>query len=146
MIQYQHSLRNRRWIYGRSFRILIVDDDPDIRKFCIILLKINYFVAQAADGAAAVTISRPSETDLIVLDVMMPGMSGYDTCDRLRKLSNAPVLYLTARSGEQDMLSAYLSAETFSFKALFSQKSFSRRSAPCCAAIRNIRAKATVLR
>lgn len=106
-------------------RILIVDDDPDIRKVLYILLKDNYFVAQAADGAAAVDyITAHPETDLIVLDVMMPGMSGYDTCDRLRKLSNAPVLFLTARSGEQDMLSAYLSGGDDFLSKPFSHKEF----------------------
>ena len=57
--------------------ILIVDDDPDIRKVLFFLLKDNYFVEEAADGAAAVEyIAAHPETDLVVLDVMMPGMSG----------------------------------------------------------------------
>lgn len=106
-------------------RVLIVDDDPDIRKVLYILLKDNYFVAQAADGSAAVEyITAHPETDLIVLDVMMPGLSGYDTCDLLRKRSNAPVLFLTARTGEQDMLSAYLSGGDDFLSKPFSHKEF----------------------
>ena len=88
--------------------ILIVDDDPDIRKVLFFLLKDNYFVEEAADGAAAVEyIAAHPETDLVVLDVMMPGMSGYEACGKIRALSNAPILFLTAKSAEADMLSAY---------------------------------------
>lgn len=88
--------------------ILIVDDDPDIRKVLFFLLKDNYFVEEAADGAAAVEyIAAHPETDLVVLDVMMPGMSGYEACGKIRALSNAPILFLTAKSAEADMISAY---------------------------------------
>lgn len=90
--------------------ILIVDDDPDIRKVLNILLKDNYTVGEACDGPSAVEyIEAHPETDLVVLDVMMPGLSGFEACDEIRKLTNAPVLFLTARSGEQDRVSAYLS-------------------------------------
>ena len=88
--------------------ILIVDDDPDIRKVLFFLLKDNYFVEEAADGAAAAEyIAAHPETDLVVLDVMMPGMSGYEACGKIRALSNAPILFLTAKSAEADMISAY---------------------------------------
>ena len=77
-------------------RILIVDDDPDIRKVLSLLLKDSYFVAEAADGAEAVSYLRANpDTDLVVLDVMMPGMDGLETCEKLREFSNAPVLFLT---------------------------------------------------
>ena len=64
-------------------RILIVDDDPDIRNVLSLLLKDNYFVAEAADGAEAVSYIRANpDTDLVVLDVMMPGMDGLETCEK----------------------------------------------------------------
>jgi DNA-binding response OmpR family regulator len=47
------------------------------------------------------------ETDLVVLDVMMPGMDGFETCERIRESSNVPILFLTAKSAEADRLSAY---------------------------------------
>ena len=91
-------------------RILIVDDDPDIRKVLSLLLKETYIVAEAGDGPSAIEyIRRNPDTDLIVLDVMMPGMSGIDACTEIRKLSNAPILFLTAKSAEQDRVSAYQS-------------------------------------
>ena len=103
-------------------RILIVDDDPDIRKVLQLLLKEYYFVEEAADGTAAVEyIRQHPETDLIVLDVMMPGMDGIEACGEIRKLSNAPVLFLTAKSAEQDRVSAYESGGDDFLSKPFSQ-------------------------
>ena len=105
--------------------ILIVDDDPDIRKVLFFLLKDNYFVEEAADGAAAVEyIAAHPETDLVVLDVMMPGMSGYEACGKIRALSNAPILFLTAKSVEADMISAYGSGGDDFLSKPFSQGEF----------------------
>ena len=105
--------------------ILIVDDDPDIRKVLFFLLKDNYFVEEAADGAAAVEyIAAHPGTDLVVLDVMMPGMSGYEACGKIRALSNAPILFLTAKSAEADMISAYGSGGDDFLSKPFSQGEF----------------------
>ena len=105
--------------------ILIVDDDPDIRKVLFFLLKDNYFVEEAADGAAAVEyIAAQPETDLVVLDVRMPGMSGYEACGKIRALSNAPILFLTAKSAEADMISAYGSGGDDFLSKPFSQGEF----------------------
>lgn len=105
--------------------ILIVDDDPDIRKVLFFLLKDNYFVEEAADGAAAVEyIAAHPETDLIVLDVMMPGMSGYEACGKMRALSNAPILFLTAKAAGADMISAYGSGGDDFLSKPFSQGEF----------------------
>ena len=105
--------------------ILIVDDDPDIRKVLFFLLKDNYFVEEAADGAAAVEyIAAHPETDLVVLDVMRPGMSGYEACGKIRALSNAPILFLTAKSAEADMISAYGSGGDDFLSKPFSQGEF----------------------
>ena len=105
--------------------ILIVDDDPDIRKVLFFLLKDKYFVKEAADGAAAVEyIAAHPETDLVVLDVMMPGMSGYEACGKIRALSNAPILFLTAKSAEADMISAYGSGGDDFLSKPFSQGEF----------------------
>lgn len=105
--------------------ILIVDDDPDIRKVLFFLLKDNYFVEEAADGASAVEyIAAHPETDLVVLDVMMPGMSGYEACGKIRALSNAPILFLTAKAAEADMISAYGSGGDDFLSKPFSQGEF----------------------
>ena len=71
-------------------RILVVDDDSDIRKVLRLLLNDKYFVAEAADGPAAIAYMRSNpDTDLVILDVMMPGLDGLQTCEALRSFSNA---------------------------------------------------------
>ena len=103
--------------------VLIVDDDADIRKVLEILLKDKYFVAEAADGTAALAhVAAHPETDLVILDVMMPGLDGFETCRRLRELSKAPILFLTAKSAEGDMLSAYGSGGDDFLSKPFSQE------------------------
>ena len=103
-------------------RILIVDDDPDIRKVLSLLLKDSYFVAEAADGAEAVSYMQANpDTDLVVLDVMMPRMDGLETCAKLREFSNAPVLFLTAKSAERDRVAAYQSGGDDFLSKPFSQ-------------------------
>ena len=80
-------------------RILIVDDDPDIRKVLRLLLSESYVVSEAPDGPSAVAFLQENpDTDLVVLDVMMPGMDGIQTCSKLRVFSTAPVLFLTPKS------------------------------------------------
>ena len=108
-----------------SVKILIVDDDPDIRKVLSLLLKEQYQVFQAADGAAALRhMEEQPDTDLVVLDVMMPGMDGFETCERIRELSNVPILFLTAKSAEADRLSAYSRGGDDFLSKPFSQEEF----------------------
>lgn len=122
--------------------ILIVDDDPDIRKVLFFLLKDNYFVEEAADGAAAVEyIAAHPETDLVVLDVMMPGMSGYEACGKIRALSNAPILFLTAKSAEADMISAYGSGGDDFLSKPFSQGEFLAKVNPLLRRYKEYRGK-----
>lgn len=105
--------------------ILIVDDDPDIRNVLTLLMKDKYIVAQAKDGAEAIDyVSAHTDLDLVVLDVMMPGMSGFEVCDRIRAVSNVPVLFLTAKSAEADRLSAYGSGGDDFLSKPFSQGEF----------------------
>jgi DNA-binding response OmpR family regulator len=82
--------------------ILIVEDDMDIREVLNVLLSHEgYEVLQAEDGLAALNIMDDS-VDLIILDVMMPGMSGIEVCREIRKEYNAPILFLTAKSTDSD--------------------------------------------
>ncbi len=93
-----------------SSHILIVDDDPDIRRVLKILLSERYDVAEASGGRDAVAyVKAHPELDLVLLDVMMPEMDGFQTCDTIRQDSNVPILFLTAKSAENDRVSAYAS-------------------------------------
>lgn len=90
--------------------ILVVDDDADIRNVLRLLLQEDYTVSEASDGEGAIEYMRTHvDVDLVILDVMMPGLSGIEVCDKLREFSNAPVLFLTAKSAEKDRLAAYRS-------------------------------------
>ena len=99
-----------------------MDDDPDIRNVLNLLLRSDYETAEAADGFAAVEyIQQNPETDLVILDVMMPGMDGIETCGKIRESSNVPILFLTAKSAEQDRIAAYRSGGDDFLSKPFSQ-------------------------
>ena len=84
--------------------ILIVEDDPDIRDGVRILLSgEGYQILEAENGAKALQVFGPG-VDLVILDVMMPGMSGLRVCEELRKKSTVPILFLTAKAQESDKL------------------------------------------
>ena len=83
--------------------ILVVDDDPGIRDLLrLYLTRDGYRVLEAEDGAGALTLAREEACDLVLLDVMLPGMDGLEVCRRLREEASTPILLLTARSGDSD--------------------------------------------
>lgn len=84
--------------------ILIIEDDADIREGVRILLESEkYNVKEAENGRKGLEI-LDEKTDLVILDIMMPGISGLRTCEEIRKISNVPVLFLTAKAQESDKL------------------------------------------
>ena len=85
-------------------KVLIVEDDKDIREGVRILLESeDYIVREAENGRQGLEL-LDEETDLVILDIMMPGISGLRTCEEIRKVSNVPVLFLTAKAQESDKL------------------------------------------
>ena len=91
-----------------TIRILVADDEPDIRNVLNILLTSHgYVVDKAENGLRAVEMANNCEYDLIIMDIMMPEMSGTDACARIRKASKAPVLFLTAKDQDADQSAAY---------------------------------------
>ncbi len=93
----------------QRIRILVVDDEEDIREIVRILLENKGYDAHAvASGDAAIDYIREHpNTDLVILDIMMPGLSGIEACARLREHTQAPVLFLTAKTLESDKAQAY---------------------------------------
>ena len=84
--------------------ILLVDDDPEIREGIRILLTgEGYHIIEAEDGPQAME-KLSGAVDLVILDIMMPGMSGLRVCEEMRKVSTAPILFLTAKAQESDKL------------------------------------------
>ncbi len=92
-----------------TIRILAVDDEPDLRALLRILLKgKGYDVVEAATGDEAVELLRRDRRfDLVIMDVMMPGLSGVEACARIREFSTVPMLFLTAKGTMQDKAVAY---------------------------------------
>lgn len=87
-------------------RILIVDDEAGLRELVRINLEHEGFaVLQAENGAQGVAVAHEQQPDLVLLDVMMPEMDGWEACRRLREFSQVPVLMLTARVQSQDVVS-----------------------------------------
>lgn len=85
--------------------ILIADDDPHIRQVVRFAMeKAGYLVAEARDGAEALSWVAENTADLIVLDVMMPEMDGAEVCRRLRASSDVPVVFLSSRDDEIDRI------------------------------------------
>ena len=89
----------------RRHLILVVDDEPPIvRLVRATLQSAGYAVATAARGEEALALVEAERPDLVVLDLMMPGMDGFETLRRIRAAHPVPVIMLTARAGDADKL------------------------------------------
>ena len=83
--------------------VLLVDDDPKIRDLLRLYIeREGHRALFAADGEQALEVASRSRPDLVLLDVMLPGLDGFEVCRRIRDASDVPILLLTARSGEGD--------------------------------------------
>lgn len=109
-------------------QILVADDNPEIREIITILLSAEGFrVTGAPDGIAALEILSEQTFDLIILDVMMPNLGGYQTCVKIREQTNAPILFLSARTADSDKTLGFSSggddylAKPFSYSELVSR-------------------------
>jgi DNA-binding response OmpR family regulator len=89
-------------------RILVAEDEPDIRDLVSITLTFNGFQVEAAsDGLEALAKAESKSFDLIILDVRMPGMTGYEACRELRqkeKTKDIPIIFLSAKGQESEVL------------------------------------------
>jgi len=84
-------------------KILVVEDEPSLQEtLAYNLTRQGYAVESAGDGQAALTVARQSNPDLIVLDIMLPKLDGFEVCRILRQEMNVPIIMLTARDDEID--------------------------------------------
>lgn len=89
-----------------DLKILVVDDEARMRKLVKdFLTRENYIVKEAADGEEAIDIFfEDNDIDLVILDVMMPKMDGWEVCKEIRQFSKVPIIMLTAKGEESDEL------------------------------------------
>jgi len=88
-------------------RILVVDDEPDVVEVIELTFNLQWSgseVIAAADGESALKVFQAEQPDVVVLDVGLPGMSGFEVCRRLRAISDVPILMLTVRGEEMERL------------------------------------------
>ena len=90
---------------GEDMRILIVEDERAIAEVEKAYIERDGYSAEiAADGLEGIGKFREKQFDLVILDLMLPGMSGIDVCREIRRSSSAPIIMVTAKSGEDDIV------------------------------------------
>jgi two-component system, OmpR family, KDP operon response regulator KdpE len=88
-------------------RVLVVDDEPAVIKFVSANLRARgYDVTDASNGLEAVERVKDYKPDLVILDINMPGMDGFEACSYIREISDAAIIMLTAHGGEGDKIRA----------------------------------------
>lgn len=109
-------------------KILVVDDDQNIRELLrLYLIKEGYAVVLAGDGEQALELYNTEKPDMVLLDVMMPKLDGWETCRRLRKLGDTPVIMLTAKGETFDkVLGLELGADDYVVKPFDSKEVVAR--------------------
>jgi two-component system response regulator MtrA len=86
-------------------RVLLVEDDPSIREVAALgLTRAGFRVSATSDGAQGLDLSRKEPFDLVLLDVMLPSMDGFEVCREIRRSSRVPVVMLTARTDTTDVV------------------------------------------
>ena len=123
---------------ARPMRILIADDDADLLALIgFTLSQAGFEVSTASDGPAALHAFSAESPDFVLLDINMPGASGLEVCRKIRDLSAVPIMMLTVRDQEEDLLEAFDSGaddyvrKPFSPRALIARvRALARRAEP----------------
>lgn len=89
-----------------EYKIMIVDDEPDILDLLEKALNIEGFqnIIKVDNGLLAVSICKETQPDVIVLNVMLPGLDGYEVCKQIRQFSHCPILFLSSKNDELDKI------------------------------------------
>ena len=102
------------------YQILVVEDETHLREFISLYYKAEgYHVTEAEDGEMAVSLFDQKDFDMVVLDIMMPKLDGYQVCQHIRSKSDVPIVILTAITTEESELKCYeLGADDYITKPL----------------------------
>ena len=104
-----NDYERRMTLDNSKIKVLVVVDESDIRKIVRLLLqKKGYSVSEVSNGLLAIEAVKNDNVDLIIMDIMMPKMSGVEATAEIRKHSTVPILFLTAKSLDSDKESAYV--------------------------------------
>ena len=96
-------MATRKAVHMTGSKVLVVDDEPTVREVVVgYLRRDGHEVSEAGDGYTALELLESDPPDLVVLDMMLPGVNGLDILRRLRAVSSIPVIMLTARADESD--------------------------------------------
>ena len=120
---------------GSGQKVLVVEDEPSlVDTLEYSLTRQGYEVRTATDGAKALELARKEQPDLVVLDVMLPSLDGFEVCRILRQEMSVPILMLTARTDEVDkIVGLEVGADDYMTKP-FSMRELTARVRRCCAA------------
>ncbi len=118
-------------------KILIIDDDPAVGNLVEIILKpLDLLVYRAYSGAEGLKKAYLVHPDLVILDVMLPDMDGFEVCSRLNEFSSFPIMMLTARSNEKDVVHGFNVGASDYLKKPFSKTELEAR---VCALLRRLK-------
>jgi DNA-binding response OmpR family regulator len=111
-----------------SSRVLVIDDEEDLRSLvCEQLGDRGYVAIEARDGAEGLRVLFAQQPDLVVLDLGMPGMDGWRTLERIRELSDVPVLILTSHAGQLEKVRGLRAgADDYLVKPFFAEELLAR--------------------
>ena len=101
----EENVVNNQYRLNRKLKILIADDEAQIREILRIYFeKEDFQVIEAEDGAAAILKVQSEEPDILLLDIMMPVLDGIEVCKQVRKISNVPIIMVTAKDDDDDRI------------------------------------------
>lgn len=118
----------RKGVLMSKTRVLVVDDDPNIRRFIQAGLKNEgYEPHLAADGVEGISIMEEVLPELLILDISMPNMDGFEVCRRIREWSTVPIIMLSARQSAKDKVDSFrLGADDYLEKPFNIEELFAR--------------------
>lgn len=122
---------------GDAHTILVVDDDDALAEMIgLVLAQEGFNAVFCENGARAFETFMRSTPDLVLLDLMLPGMNGIEVCQQIRRSSNVPIIMLTAKSDTEDVVKGLEAAPTTTLPSRLSTPSCWLASAPACARVR----------
>lgn len=111
-------------------KVLVIDDEPQIRRALKLALEQDFEVLSASNGEDGINLVATATPDVVILDLSMPGMDGFDVCRRIRSWSEVPIIILSARDNEDDKIEALdLGADDYITKPFGMRELFARMRA-----------------